>query len=33
MNISNPIIKIAISGALIAVAVDYFLKPTISKSL
>lgn len=27
------IVRLAIAGAIFAVAVDYFLKPTVSKSL
>lgn len=31
--ISNKAVRLAIYGAVIAVAVDYFLKPTLGKSL
>lgn len=32
MNVPK-VVRIAIAGALFAVALDYFLKPTVSKTL
>lgn len=33
MRPNKKLIKIAVAGALIAVAMDYFIKPSISKTL